>query len=261
MNPGRIHIREAFDRHATTYDERFSSLAQAIRQDVWRIADSVFPPGTHLLDIGSGTGDDAIHFAQRGVRVTAVDIAPQMMARLLLKADSAGLRAQIDARCADIETSDFDGCRFDGVFSNFGAINCFDQLAWLGRLARQNLKPGAFLLLVTMGRVYPLETAVFLLRGKFERAFRRLQRTPEVRIEGLPVPVRYYSPKQFARVLGSELSLVQLAGLRSLVPVPSLEHLERRLPMGILRRLDSIVTRLPLTAAFSDHYISLWRRR
>lgn len=70
-----MSVREAFDRHAEVYDERFSrvALAQEIRADVWRIADAVFSPGARLLDLGCGTGEDAIHFAQNGCRVTAID--------------------------------------------------------------------------------------------------------------------------------------------------------------------------------------------
>ena len=81
MGARHTNLREAFDRHALTHDERFSSLeaTRAIRQEIWRIADGLFPPGSSLLDLGCGTGDDAIHFAQRGIAVTAIDIAPAMM--------------------------------------------------------------------------------------------------------------------------------------------------------------------------------------
>ena len=80
MDARHLSLREAFDRHAVTYDETFSSLegTRAIRQEIWQIADDLFPSGSSLLDLGCGTGDDAIHFAQRGIAVTAIDIAPAM---------------------------------------------------------------------------------------------------------------------------------------------------------------------------------------
>ena len=195
--------REAFDRHSLTYDEQFSSLvtARAIRQEIWRIADNLFPAGAHILDLGCGTGDDAIHFAQRGLHVTALDISPRMIAKLILKADAAGLSKQIDARIGDINRvagaagglSDNhpSGARhsFDGIFSNFGALNCLPDVRGLGRLAERTLKPGAPAVLVTMGRFHPLETALFLLKGNFRGAFRRLQRHGKVAVEGIPVSV------------------------------------------------------------------------
>jgi ubiquinone/menaquinone biosynthesis C-methylase UbiE len=124
--------REAFDRHALTYDERFSSLAaaQAIRRQVWCIADALFSPGSRLLDLGCGTGDDAIHFAERGIQVTSIDISPGMIAQLLLKAEAAGVQGRIVAHIADLETFQPE-TEFNGLFSNFGALNCVPQVSGL----------------------------------------------------------------------------------------------------------------------------------
>jgi ubiquinone/menaquinone biosynthesis C-methylase UbiE len=76
-------VQEAYDRYAAVYDELLAH--SEIRRDVWEIADRFFTEGMRLLDLGCGTGDDAIHFAQRGLFVSAVDVSPVMIERLKLK--------------------------------------------------------------------------------------------------------------------------------------------------------------------------------
>jgi SAM-dependent methyltransferase len=257
------NLREAFDRHALTYDERFSSLeaTRAIRQEIWRIADGLFPAGSSILDLGCGTGDDAIHFAQRGIAVTAIDIAPAMIARLETKAAAAGIRERIDVQIADIESFQPRAAAFDGVLSDFGALNSVHNLPALRNLATRALKPGACLLLVVMGRLYPLETAVSLLKGDFRRAFRRLQCTPEVAVEGIRVSFRYHSPRDLSGALGPDFSLQRLLGLRSVLPSVAWDHLSRFLPLGLIGVADRFATTFRLTAPLADLYLSIWRYR
>jgi ubiquinone/menaquinone biosynthesis C-methylase UbiE len=257
------NLREAFDRHALTYDERFSSLeaTRAIRKEIWRIADGLFPSGSSLLDLGCGTGDDAIHFAQRGIAVTAIDIAPAMIARLETKAAAAGIRERIDARVGDIETFEPRAAAFDGVVSDFGALNSVHNLIALRNLATRALKPGAFVLLVVMGRLYPLETAVSLLKGDFRRAFRRLRGTPEVAVEGIRVSFQYHSPRDLSGALGPDFSLQRLLGLRSVLPSVDWDHVYRFLPLGLVGAVDRFSTTFRLTAPLADLYLSIWRYR
>src|SRR5437867_9655268 len=176
-------IRQAFDRHAGIYDQAFSSAN--IRSEVWQIADEVFLPGMHVLDLGCGTGEDALHFAERGVHITAVDVSPEMIFQTKRKAGE-----MIHCEVADMRTCSCANSKWDGVFSNFGALNCVPQLDWIGRLG---FVPGAHLVLTVMGRLYPLETAISLLKGKPRTAFRRLGNPSEGIVEGVRFNVYYHS--------------------------------------------------------------------
>jgi SAM-dependent methyltransferase len=56
--------------------------------------------GRRALDLGCGTGDNAIELARRGFDVTAIDIAPRPLERAHQKAETAGVR--VDFRLAEV---------------------------------------------------------------------------------------------------------------------------------------------------------------
>ena len=62
-----------------------------------------------MLDIGAGTGFLSLLLAREGYRVTALDLAPGMLARLGDKARSRGLEiALVEANAADPPRESFD---------------------------------------------------------------------------------------------------------------------------------------------------------
>ena len=261
MNPHQISVRKAFDRHADKYDEKFSKqvLGESIRLEVWRAADDAFASASKVLDLGSGTGEDAIHFARKGIQVTAVDISPQMIGRLKEKAAASGLSSNITPIVCAMDHYSPAESDFDGIISNFGAVNCLSDLAWLRELAQRALKPGSSVILTTMGRFYPLETAVLLLKGQFSRAFRRVTTACEVSIERVPLRVHYHSLKDIRGTLGSQFRLEQVSGLRAFLPVPGWEHLEKSAIFRCLAPVDLMWCRWRFTAEYADHFVTVWR--
>src|SRR4029079_19058923 len=74
----------AFDAIASRYDDMFSSAANPLiammRERVMRAVDRYFPEPATILEIGCGTGEDALALLGRGHRVVACDPAPAMIA-------------------------------------------------------------------------------------------------------------------------------------------------------------------------------------
>lgn len=263
MNAQKTTVREAFDRHAGAYDELFSGLclAQQVRSDVWRIADSVFPQAARLIDAGCGTGEDAVHFAQNRCRVTAFDISAEMVSKLETKVRVLGLEDRIDSRVADVDHITPDSCAYDGIYSNFGVLNCLSDLSGLRRMAVGSLKPGGHLVLVTMGSFYPLESAIYLLKGHPAKAFRRLKRPARAVLEGVGMEVFYHRPRAIGRALGPSFERKIIQGLRSVLPAPGLEHLDKFPMFRLLTPLDRVITAFAPTAAWADHVITVWQFR
>lgn len=66
---------------AETYDQVFPEtlIGRAQREIVWQELACVFQAGQRILELNCGTGVDAVHLAESGVRVLACDISPRMI--------------------------------------------------------------------------------------------------------------------------------------------------------------------------------------
>ena len=82
-----------FDGMAESYDAVWTNTAvgRAQRNLVWRDVDALFRAGEQILDVGCGTGEDASHFAARGLRVHATDASPAMVAAARARGVAAGV--------------------------------------------------------------------------------------------------------------------------------------------------------------------------
>ena len=77
-------------------------------------------PGMSVLDVAAGTGNAAIPAAERGARVTASDLTPELLEAGRTRAEADGLR--LDWVEADAEKLPFDDGAFDVVMSSIGAM-------------------------------------------------------------------------------------------------------------------------------------------
>ena len=160
----------AFDQVATEYDRTFTGtpLARLLREAVWsRLAGHV-RPGARVLEIGCGTGEDAIWLAQRGARVVATDASPAMLEVTRQKARHAGVSDRIETFVLDASSPlprlAGEGSGVGVGLSNFGALNCVADLRPIARALATWILPGGCLLLVFMNRWCAWEIAWHLLR-------------------------------------------------------------------------------------------------
>ena len=77
-------------------------------------------PGMRVLDVAAGTGNAAIPAAQRGARVTASDLTPELLEAGRHRAQAEGL--ELEWVEADAERLPFDDASFDVVMSSIGAM-------------------------------------------------------------------------------------------------------------------------------------------
>ena len=94
-----LDTQRAFDSVAADYDGQKgnNALIQRMRETVWHTLTDVCSPGARLLDLGCGTGIDAIELARRGYAVLATDWSPQMVERTRARAAEAGLSERVAA--------------------------------------------------------------------------------------------------------------------------------------------------------------------
>ncbi|MEO8018091.1 MAG: methyltransferase domain-containing protein [Pseudomonadota bacterium] len=245
-----------FDQLADDYDQSFtqSACGAALRAQVWERLPAVFGTPRHILELGCGTGEDAMRLARAGHRVTAIDVSPEMIRIARLKALSAGLERRIDFQVMPIEALHTlpPECRFDGVFSNFGAINCVADVPRMARTLAALLVERAPLLFVVMGRYVPWEWAWYLAHGEPARAFRRLR---EGGVEWRGVRIHYPTPAQFARAIEPHFRTRRRAALGFALPPSYAAHWLDRRPrtLSALTGIERATRRF--TASLGDHFL------
>ena len=260
MHPLPAAVR-AFDALAPGFDAAFAGWESvaAQRRAVRRELLAAFAPEARLLELGGGTGEDALFLAAEGRRVHVTDGAPAMIERTRAKARAAGLDDRVTAEAVTLEALDAwaaarTGVRFQGAYSNFASLNCVTDHASVARGLARVLRPGARCLLVVFGPASPVEVAVLLARGRFRAAFRRFSRHPApARVAGKTFTVTYPAPRAFAAAFAPWFTLGRTFGIGVFVPPSSAEPWVSYVPGAVAagEALDRAFAR-PL-ALLADH--------
>jgi SAM-dependent methyltransferase len=266
--PQLLETQAAFDSVAADYDgpRGNNELIQDMRAEMWRWLDAVFSPGDQLLDLGCGTGLDAVRLAQLGYRVTATDWSPLMVQRTIERAADCHVADRLRAtqlgahELANLEDSGV----FDGAYSNLGPLNCVPDLSDVARECWRLLRPGGTLVFTVIGRYCPWEIAHYARRARWEWAAVRLARSAvPVGMNNHTIWTRYYTPREFYQRFSRQFSLEHFRGLCVFAPPPYLTWVREKYPRlhGALWRLDRQVSGWPLIRGMGDHFLIVMKKR
>jgi len=266
--PRLAETRDAFDSVATDYDgpRGNNDEIQDMRAEMWRWLDAVFVPGSRLIDLGCGTGLDAIRMAQLGYQVTATDWSPQMVQRT----DARAVREQLTDRVRSVavgahELHRLDGeGTYDGAYSNLGPLNCVPELTDVSRECARLLKPGGALVFTVIGRICPWEIAHYVRRRRWARATVRFARdVVPVGMNNHTIWTRYYGPREFYRAFEQHFTLDHYRGLCVFAPPPYLTWVRENHCRWYQRlwRLDRRVCGWPVIRGMGDHFLLVMKKR
>jgi SAM-dependent methyltransferase len=239
-----------WDRAAADYDAVWTTTAvgRAQRNLAWRDMDPLFEAGDRILDIGCGTGEDAAHFAARGALVCATDASPAMVE----SARARGGFAAESCRAEDLATL---GGTFDGAISNFGALNCVEDLAGVANSLAGLVRPGGRVAICLLGRCCAWETIYYGVRFRFGKAFRRWAG----RASAGEITVSYPTLAEVRAAFAEGFELQRWTGIGLLVP-PSYVKLPAAL-VSALAACDRWLARMPLLRALADHRLFVLVRK
>ena len=177
------------------YDDISFALSDALAHTAQRLRPH---PGEQVLDVATGTGWTARNAARMGAHVTAIDIAPDLVAAA--ESLSAHMRPPIDFRVADAERLPFEDASFDRVISTFGVMFAADQERAAAELARV-CRPG--------GR---LAVSVWVPDGSVAEFFAIIGRYSDAPPPD-PSPLAWGAPERIQNLLGDAFELTLESGI------------------------------------------------
>ena len=159
LEPSRPEARSAprRDRDHHEYQRRYYARPERLRSRmapvrtryVLRHFDRVHrvlaaPPGARILELGAGLGRFSLLLAERGYRVTAVDLSPDLLERLRRERERRGLdRARLETVCCDAaEVARHADGPYDAAVGFF-FLHHLPSVATLARGIAPVLAPGA----------------------------------------------------------------------------------------------------------------------
>jgi ubiquinone/menaquinone biosynthesis C-methylase UbiE len=240
MSLSSHHINEeqaaaAFSNQSAQFDALYSGdkIIQYKRERVRDHVQQFILPASDVLELNSGTGEDAIWFAQQGHTVHATDISKGMQEQLQQKVKTAKLEQRISnelisfTKLKNLQQQK----KYDYIFSNFAGLNCTGELEKVLQSFNTLLKPGGKITLVMLPK-FCLWEFLLLFKGQFKTAFRRLfsSKGVQAHVEGEYFTCWYYDPSFVIGHLKNNFELLGYEGLCTLVPPSYIEGFAEKHP-------------------------------
>ena len=258
----------AFDAIAPSFDERFGACASvaAQRRAVRAILVSQFPPIGHILEIGGGTGEDALFLAERGFRVLLTDASPAMVEVARQKLSPLGSSARIVA-AEELQPFAEERQRLgepllDGAFSNFAPLNCVQDIHSVAKGLGSLLRPGAVAALVLFGTCCPAELLLEAFGGRPRNGLRRFRRgAAPATLAKRTFEVFYHRASDLMRAFRPWFELEGRTGIGVAVP-PSTAEPWISHHCHLLAAMEAFDRRMARSLApFGDHVLYQFRRK
>jgi ubiquinone/menaquinone biosynthesis C-methylase UbiE len=230
------HLAEAaFTSQSGIFDEIYSgnTIVNYKRERVRTHVLQYLPQGSSILELNSGTGEDALFFAQNGHKVHATDISTGMQRELKQKVQMCRMGASVSNElCSFTKLEQLSNKGpYDLIFSNFAGLNCTDELDKVLASFNDLLKPNGIITMVILPKFCLWET-LLIFKGKFKTAFRRFfsRNGAKAHIEGTYFKCWYYNPSFIIKNLKEQFDLLSVEGLCTIVPPSYIEGFAEKHP-------------------------------
>lgn len=271
-NPTPDHqtlVRLAFDRVAGIMDDVLvrNPINAWMRRVNFEWIRRTFPPGFHLVELGCGTGRDALALSAEGRMVFGIDVSPEMVRRAEQKALGSGLEKATKFVCGRnedlLELLEFSPWKnFDGAYANF-ALTYEESLEKIASLVSTVLAPRGRFICTLPNRTVLLEFAIYGPLLRFDKALWRFQKPLMKDVHGAKLEIQAYSPAEVRRAFGSWFVLERTAGIPTFVPPVYLHQQYARLGSfrHALERIDSALGPHFPWNRLGEHTLYVFRRR
>jgi len=229
-----------------------------MRQQVRNHALKYLRKDDKILELNSGTGIDAEFFAKQGFTIHCTDLSDGMIEQLKSKFSAGEMADKVTVQqCSFTELDKVGEMKFDFIFSNFGGLNCVDDLNRVTKFFPQLLNQNGRVCLAILPPICPWEM-IQIFRGKFALAFRRFHKDGVLaNVEGIKFRTFYFSAKDVMQALGSSFKLLKVESLALFTPIPQMEKIPQKYPKlaKVLNNIDERISGIYPLNRIGDHII------
>jgi len=222
------YAAKAFTAQSDVFDDIYAANTivaykrHRVREHVLRY----LKPGTALLELNSGTGEDALFFAKKGFSIHATDVSQGMQQQLQQKMKNHKLEHLVSNElCSFTQLHQLKNKGpFDHIFSNFAGLNCTGELDTVLVSLPGLLKPGGTVTLVILPK-FCLWESLLIFKGMFKTATRRWfsKNGVKAHVEGTWFTCWYYNPSYVINAVKDSFDVLEVEGLCTLVPPSYIE--------------------------------------
>jgi ubiquinone/menaquinone biosynthesis C-methylase UbiE len=259
----------AFTKQSKTFDQLYSGnlIIQYKRKRVREHLAKYLSVGQFILELNSGTGEDAIWMAQQNCKVHTTDISIGMQQVMQQKIKNLHFEKLISNElCSFTELDNLQQIGlFDIIFSNFAGLNCTSNLKKVLESFSAILNPKGIVTLVILPK-FCLWEFLLIFKGKFKTATRRVfnKNGKSANVEGTIFKCWYYNPSYVIKYLKNDFNLLSIEGLCTLVPPSYIEYFAEKHPklFSMLRKKEDVWKNYWPWKNIGDYYIiSLQKKR
>jgi len=265
----RAEVSNAFDLAAEEYDFTINRnfINTWIRRRSLQVLKKLVRPDDLLLEVGCGTGAEAMEVARWVSGVIATDVSARMTELVRAKSIARGIGGRIvplTISAAEIaKARDSVGSRSIRVGYSFnGALNCEPRLDSFVTQLHSLLEPGGYFVCSVRNTTCASEMVSHGLVLQFSKATPRRVQPTMVSVGGVDIPSTYFSPSDFVSHFEPYFTPVETIGLPTLLPPAYLNeyYLMARRFTSLLERLEPLLSGVVPFNRLGDQTLFVLRR-
>lgn len=263
-------LEDEFDNIAEEYDVHIfgNKVNSLLRERSVHLMKRVFKGKKRLLEIGCGTGTETIELMRMGFEITATDISSRMLDQLKLKARDEGLEEQLElvrVKAGEISSLSLgrEGPLFDGIYSNYGALNCEENIQGISPQISSLMREGCYFVAGIYNRLCISEILAYALTFQLTKA---IDRTKRFSMEGhsrFCIDVYSYTPGEFYSFFKGHFFLRSIEGVPVIIPPSNLVNYVEKFSshFDLISKIDRRIGSIWPFKYLGDHFLMVMEKR